>query len=178
MPLVKEHRNLLYKCGYLKFYLGRPWQIISLDNFWDFSQEIWTPLKIKSNPKARKLWNLYFKICADLEVWPMVKVDPLHQIYHHRVYYNFWMAGKSRFPFLKSAVWIGIGKLWKFKRTAGPSRQRLTQLTWARAFNARPGRACACAASRPPLPTAYAMPSRPVGLQGATHPLPLLLHRA
>jgi hypothetical protein len=31
--LVNEHGNFLYKYGDIKLYLGRPWQIIILENF-------------------------------------------------------------------------------------------------------------------------------------------------
>jgi hypothetical protein len=110
MPLVKELEILLYKCGDIKLYLCRTWQIIIFVNFWDFFHNVWTTLKFKSDSKSRKFRNLHFKICADLEVCPLSKVDPLDQIYHHRVSQNCWKLERLLFLFSKfgclNRIWI------------------------------------------------------------------------
>jgi hypothetical protein len=119
-PLVREPGFLLYKCGDLKLYLCRPWQIIILGNFWDFLWKVFIPLKFKSNLKYRKLLNSYFKICAGLDVWPRTKDFSLDQIYHPQIFHNFLGQESLIFYFWIRTFEVDLENHSKFKRGSGP----------------------------------------------------------
>jgi hypothetical protein len=112
MVIVKKLVISLWKCGDKKLQLYRPGQIIILKNFWDFFLEVWIPLKFGVNSNHRNLWNLYFKLCFDLEVWPMEKVVHLRLIYQIWIYKKKLEGRKVPFPIFE---FRSSNQFWKIK---------------------------------------------------------------
>jgi hypothetical protein len=88
----------------------RPWQIIILENFIDFSMVVWIPLKFKANSHLRNLWNFKFKFYFQLEVGPMDKVVHHRLILYNWNSHNFWRPGMQCFLLWNYGIWNRFGK--------------------------------------------------------------------